>query len=198
MIVKSYHWIQHGPHGIPWGQRPSVRGPEEADRAVMTRRNMLLGTLATGATTASVGKSEVAELIDRTAVAEVAWIRGEMRRYLSLITHSDDYTLMAPFGGEPRRGFDTSTARLEKLSRYFRGGDGTVEVVETYASEGMVVLAMIARLRGQVGDLPEQDWPLRVTQVYRRDAPGWRLVHRHADPLLRGISLEQAAALARG
>jgi len=26
----------------------------------------------------------------------------------------------------------------------------------------------------------------------------WRLVHRHADPLVNGISLKQAAALARG
>ncbi|HZJ54981.1 MAG TPA: nuclear transport factor 2 family protein [Myxococcaceae bacterium] len=163
----------------------------------MTRRNMLLGTLATGATT-GVGDSEIAELIERTKVSEVVFIRGDMRRYLSLITHSDDYTLMAPFGGEPRRGFDTSSARLEKLSRFFRGGDGTVEVIESYASGGMVVLAMIARLRGNVGGLPEQEWPLRITQVYRRDAPGWRLVHRHADLLLRGISLEQAAALARG
>jgi ketosteroid isomerase-like protein len=159
---------------------------------------MLLGTLVAGATTPSVGDSEVVELIERTKLSEVVFIRGNMRRYLSLITHSDDYTLMAPFGGEPRRGFDTSSARLEKLSRFFRGGDGTVEVVETYGSGGMVVLAMIARLRGNVGGLPEQDWPLRITQVYRRDAPGWRLVHRHADLLLRGISLEQAAALARG
>ena len=165
---------------------------------MMTRRSMLLGTLATGATTANADKAELTELIERTKVAEVLWIQGDMRRYLSLISHSDDYTLMAPFGGVPRRGFDSSSARLEKLSRFFRGGDGTVEVVETYASGALVVLAMIARLRGTVGELPEQDWPLRITQVYRRDSPGWRLVHRHADLLLRGISLEQAAALARG
>ena len=165
---------------------------------MMTRRSMLLGTLATGGTTVSVDKTEVTELIERTKVAEVVWLRGDMRGYLSLIAHSDDYTLMAPFGGEPRRGFDRSSARLEKLSRFFRGGDGTVEVVETYASGALVVLAMIARLRGTVGDLPEQVWPLRITQVYRRDSPGWRLVHRHADLLLREISLEQAAALARG
>jgi ketosteroid isomerase-like protein len=56
----------------------------------------------------------------------------------------------------------------------------------------------IERVRAEVEGLPEQDWSLRVTQVFRRDGTEWRLVHRHADPLANGISLEQAAALARG
>jgi ketosteroid isomerase-like protein len=39
---------------------------------------------------------------------------------------------------------------------------------------------------------------LRVTLVFRRENNGpWLLAHRHADPLVAGISLEQAAALAR-
>jgi hypothetical protein len=37
-----------------------------------------------------------------------------------------------------------------------------------------------------------------VTLVYRREGDAWHLVHRHADPLAEGISLEQAAALGRG
>jgi ketosteroid isomerase-like protein len=56
----------------------------------------------------------------------------------------------------------------------------------------------IERVRAEVGGLPEQDWSLRVTQVFRRERAEWQLVHRHADPLVNGISLEQAAALARG
>lgn len=43
-----------------------------------------------------------------------------------------------------------------------------------------------------------QDWSPRVTLVFRRKGTEWQLVHRHADPLVNGISLEQAAAIARG
>ena len=32
----------------------------------------------------------------------------------------------------------------------------------------------------------------------RREGGEWRQVHRHADPLVHGIDLEQVAALARG
>lgn len=163
----------------------------------MTRRDMLLGAAVAGARPGSVGGEELAALVERTRVSEIAFVQGEMEKYLSLVSHSDDYTLMSPFGGEPRRGFDTSSAHLAELSRFFRGGSGTVEVVRTCASDSIVVLAMVLRLRANVGGLPEQDWALRVTQVYRRDTWGWRVVHRHADPLLRKLELEQAAALAR-
>jgi len=37
-----------------------------------------------------------------------------------------------------------------------------------------------------------------VTLVYRREGSEWRLAHRHADPLVHGNSVEQAAAIARG
>jgi ketosteroid isomerase-like protein len=73
-----------------------------------------------------------------------------------------------------------------------------LEVVQTYASGDMAVLVVIERQRAVVGGLPEQDWSLRVTLVFRREEAGWQLVHRHADPLVHSISLEQAAAIARG
>ena len=60
------------------------------------------------------------------------------------------------------------------------------------------MLVVIERQHGAVGGLADQDWSLRVTQVYRRSGAGWELVHRHADPLVRPIGIDRAAALARG
>ena len=86
---------------------------------------------------------------------------------------------------------------MKRLPR-FRNGSFGQEVVQTWASADMAVLATVERANVEVGGLPAQDWALRVTLVYRRDRDGWRLVHRHAVPLANGITLEQAAVLGRG
>ena len=138
-------------------------------------------------------------LVRRTAEAASALIGGDVRRYFALIPHADDFTLMNPFGGEPIRGFDDSPERMEASERFFAGsGEAELEVVQTFASGDLVVLVAIERQHGEVGGLPSQDWSLRVTLVFRRDGNEWRLAHRHADPLVHGISLEQVATLARG
>jgi ketosteroid isomerase-like protein len=90
-----------------------------------------------------------------------------------------------------------ASERWEAMGRFFRNGTLEQEVVQSYASADMVVLAIIERAHVEVGGLPAQDWSLRVTLVYRREGTEWLLAHRHADPLVASISLEQSAALAR-
>jgi ketosteroid isomerase-like protein len=146
----------------------------------------------------NVTNKELAELIRRTTEAASALIRGDIHTYVTLIPHADDYTLTDPFGGEPTRGFDPSSEHLEALECFFQGGEAELEVVESYTSGDLVVLVVIERQHGRVGGLSEQDLSLRVTWVFRRQGSEWRQVHRPADPLVHGISLEQVAALARG
>ncbi len=141
---------------------------------------------------------ELAGLVRRTAEGTAAYIRGEIRRSLELVPHADDFTLMAPSGGEPVRGVDASDEALDATERFFQGGEAELDVVRTHASGDLAVLVAIERQHGEVGGLPDQDWSLRVTLVFRREGPEWLLVHRHADPLVHGVSLEQLAALARG
>jgi ketosteroid isomerase-like protein len=145
----------------------------------------------------SITDEELAELVQRTEEATSAFMRGDMHRYLALTPHARGFLLMNPFGGEPTRYEDRSESLL-KAADYFKAGEAQLDVVQTYASGDLVVLVMIERQHGGEGGLPDQEWPLQVTQIYRRDGSEWLIVHRHADPLVHRISLEQAALLARG
>jgi hypothetical protein len=78
-----------------------------------------------------ISEQDVAGLIERMAEAASAFIQGDMRRYAHLMRHADDFTLLAPSGGEPRRGFDESDEALKALSRYFKGGQSELEVFQT-------------------------------------------------------------------
>jgi hypothetical protein len=143
---------------------------------------------------AAVG-DEVAQLVKRAAEKNAAFMRGDMDRWLDLAHIAPDFTLMQPFGGPASHGFDASPERLAELARFFKNGETSLEVAQTYASDRLVVLVM---QQAEVGGLPNQNWSLRVTEVYRNDGSEWQLVHRHADPLVHRIALQQAATLARG
>ena len=167
---------------------------------LLTALSVALSVLDPASADASVAATEedIVSLARRSEEANSALIRGDIDGYLALIEHAKNYTLMSPFGGTPTRGFDTSPERRAAIARFFKSGTFHQEVVATYGVADMVVLVTIERVRGEVGGLEEQDWALRVTQVYRREGGEWQLVHRHADPLANGITLDQAAALARG
>ena len=65
---------------------------------------------------------EVSELIRQSAESNAALMRGDINRYLALITLTDDFTLMSPFGGTPSRGSDMTGERWEAMGRFFRNG----------------------------------------------------------------------------
>lgn len=150
-------------------------------------------------TSATVGaEGQVEDLIRLSQLSNAALMRGDADAYAALVALSDDFTLMSPFGGTPSRGPEYTPERIAAMGRFFRNGTLQVEMVEAYGSQDMVVLALIEHAHVEVGGLPVQDWDLRVTLVYRRDVNGWRLAHRHADPLVKGLSPPEAAKLARG
>ncbi len=174
-----------------------------------TRRAVVLAAAGAGlalpqlAQAAASGNADltetVAELIRTSDEGNAALMRGDIGTYTKLVPLADDFLLMSPFGGRPSPASDYTPERLEEMGRFFRNGTFSQEVLQTYATNDMVVLVTIERTHVEVGGLPGQDWALRVTLVYRRDKDGaWRLAHRHADPLAHGISVKQAAVLGRG
>lgn len=171
-----------------------------------TRRSLLGAGFPPVLTTASSASAQeglaaseaIAELIGRSAEANAALLRGDVGRYRALIALTRDFVLMAPFGGTPSRGADIGDETWDGMSRFFRHGTLRQELVQAYGSTDLIVLVVIEHGHGEVGGLPAQDWPLRVTKVFRHEGGEWRLAHRHADPLVHGVSLQQAAARAAG
>jgi ketosteroid isomerase-like protein len=142
-----------------------------------------------------VTEDDLRELVARVRDATKTLMQGDVRRYFALVDEAPDYSLMPPTGGPTRHGVDASSATIEALEEFFPGGgDGDLEVEQQYASGDLAV--GVERQHGPIGGLPAQEWPLRVTLVFRREAPGWRLVHRHADALVHPITMQLLSRLA--
>jgi ketosteroid isomerase-like protein len=142
---------------------------------------------------------DVRQLVERAREATAALIQGDVRRYFALVNEADDYTLMPPTGGPTRGRADLTPELLADLEAFFPGGgDGDLDVERVLASGDLVVLVGVERQHGPIGGVPDQDWPLRVTLVFRRDEGEWRLVHRHADALVHPIGMQLLSRLALG
>ena len=96
----------------------------------------------------------VAQLVKRAADENAAFMRGDMDRWFRLAHIAPDFTLMQPFGGPASHGFDASPERLAELAQFFKNGETSLEVAQTYASDRLVVLVMIERQQAEVGGLP--------------------------------------------
>jgi ketosteroid isomerase-like protein len=150
---------------------------------------------------ASLASDRVSDLDELTHIAQEsaqAYFDGDLDTYAGLVQHSADFSLMPPFGGPTRHGFTLDDEARENVRSTFHGGAVTVEVDAAYVGADMACLAVVERQAGQVGELPEQDWSLRVTLVFRRDEGSWQVVHRHADALVHPIGWDTLAQLARG
>lgn len=140
----------------------------------------------------------LAELTQIARESAVAYFAGDLDTYANLVRHADDFSLMPPFGGPTHRGFELSDETRESTRAMFHGGPVEVEIDAAYLADDMAVLAVVEHQSGLVGDLPEQDWSLRVTLAFRREDGQWRLVHRHADALVHPIGWDTFSSLARG
>ena len=166
--------------------------------------NILIITLAASAAVsgiqggrAAAERSGPSEIIRIAAGAHSSLMAGDIAAYRKHISLSEDFSFMGPFDGDTRGAAQFTDARWAEIARAFRNGRNAVfEPVACYQSPGLAVLVDIERANVEVAGLAAQDWSLRVTLVFKHVQGKWRLAHRHADPLVRSIPLETAAALA--
>jgi ketosteroid isomerase-like protein len=123
-----------------------------------------------------------------------AYVRGDMDEYLRLVPHDQAFTLFPPYGG-PASRHEHRDDDIRTSTGFIQGGTAHLEHVETHMWGDTLIVAMIERQHGRVDGRPDQGLSLRVTHVYRFEEDTWRLVHRHADPLVDKMTLPELMGL---
>lgn len=100
-------------------------------------------------------------------------------------SHSNDITIMGAFGGY-EKGWDKFGARLDWAAAQMKGSEpkkSKVEYIDIVVSGDLAYTVALAGLvQGNTNS--EKDRPIRVTEIFRKENGSWKLLHRHADPLI--------------
>lgn len=120
--------------------------------------------------------------------AQSRFINGDPTLWKKHASHREDVTILGGFGGHGEKGWGAVGARYDWAASQYKGGGATlkVEYLSVVVSRDLAFTVAIERQEGaRVG---EQQSPgrraLRATQIFRREDGAWKILHRHADPLL--------------
>lgn len=113
-----------------------------------------------------------------------AFIEGNPEPQKSLWSRREDVTLANPFG-PPAKGTTPVFQAMDTAAAAIReGGELTYEVISSYETADLAYEVALQGGRMKLGGSPDMvPVTLRVTTIFRREDDGWKLVHRHGDPI---------------
>ena len=127
---------------------------------------------------------DFASAVEAFRQAQVPYLKGGPKPRMELLSRSDDVTLLNPLG-PPRRGPAEVDKAGAEAAAQLRDGSVRYEEVSRYSTPDLGYIVQIervqARLAGSENVTPSS---LRVTMIFRREGDTWRVVHRHADPIM--------------
>lgn len=123
------------------------------------------------------------KIMELAKAANTAMIQGNAQPLKELYSHREDITVLGGFGGF-ERGWSEVEPRLDWAASQFSSGSFSQEEVSTIVGTDLAMTVTIERFTAKIGSGKDTSEELRVTQVFRREEDGWRLVHRHGDPLV--------------
>jgi len=128
--------------------------------------------------------SDLNKLRDQYHQSVAAFIQGDPDVQKPLWSRRDDVTLANPLG-PPAKGFDAVCQVMDSAALQISEGDGyTFDTIAWVETADLAYEVGIERNRAKLGGAAEKvPISLRVTTVFRREDDGWKIVHRHADPI---------------
>lgn len=113
-------------------------------------------------------------------------VGGDATAIEALYSRRDDVTLANPWG-PARRGWSAVSETVERAATQFRDGGPQAaghERLSCFVGAELACLVENERWQAKVaGGAEVSPFELRATTVFRLEDGGWRVVHRHADPI---------------
>ena len=112
------------------------------------------------------------------------FFRGDPEPAKLLYSHREDVSLANPFG-PVAIGWVRVAETMERAASNYQDGCATgFETLSTYVTPELAFLVEVERFEAKIGGSAETaSGALRVTSILRPEEAGWRIVHRHADPI---------------
>ena len=128
--------------------------------------------------------SDLNKLRDRYHQSVAAFIQGDPDAQKPLWSQRDDVTLANPLG-PPAKGFEGVCGVMDRAAEQISDGEGyTFDTIAWVETADLAYEVGVEQSRSKLGDAVEKvPISLRVTTVFRREDDGWKIVHRHADPI---------------
>ena len=124
------------------------------------------------------------EAMTRLTAAQRDFVNGDATGIKRLFSHGEDVTVLGGFGGF-EHGWKEVGPRLDWAASHFAGGSYSQETLSATVGSDVACLVSLERWSYATPQQRQETLlELRVTQAFRREEGDWRLVHRHADPLL--------------
>jgi ketosteroid isomerase-like protein len=117
--------------------------------------------------------------------ASRAFVNGDTEPLDRISTHVSPATIFGPKGDFIEGADEVNAANTSGAKMFESGGKNSFEILQMAASDGIAYWAGIqhssVKMQGKTEAIPMD---LRVTEVFHREGVDWKLVHRHADPLV--------------
>jgi ketosteroid isomerase-like protein len=165
-------------------------------------RNIPIGRLAAVAMLVTfmgghaVSANDLQQTIAQYHLAQKEFQKGNAQPFKDLCSHADDVTIFGGFGGYEKGWIQQVEKRYDWASARFSSDNDQNQQIETISlveTAQMAYSVEIERSQARIGNSNEvRPLALRVTTIFRLESGEWKLVHRHADPL---VNVQPAAVM---
>jgi ketosteroid isomerase-like protein len=131
-------------------------------------------------------RGEFQSFLVQFEAATTRFLNGDATQWKQIASHRDDVTIMGAWGAYEKGWRDVGSRYDWAVERFVHSGARMqVEYLASGESGDLAYTIAIERSTVRViGEEKPASMALRVTHLFRKENGAWKLIHRHADPIM--------------